>query len=83
MKVVRARDVTLHMTETVIGKRIIAVRNMTEEEAADEGWTFGRHGAPTVIVLDDGTRVYASRDPEGNGPGALFGADGESNKFAL
>lgn len=29
-------------------------------------------GTVPVIVLDDGTEIYASRDEEGNGPGALF-----------
>lgn len=61
----------------LVGRRIVDMRPMTRAEAAAEGWDLGRlHGAPTVLVLDDGTLVYPSRDPEGNGPGALFGAQG-------
>src|SRR4029453_10532860 len=43
---------------------------MNEEEVEYEGWPGA--GDDTVLVLDDGTRVYASCDPEGNMPGALF-----------
>lgn len=59
-----------------IGKTITAVRPMTKEEAEREGWSFGRHSAPSVVVLSDGSLIYASRDPEGNGPGELFGVLG-------
>jgi hypothetical protein len=62
------------------GRRIVKVRPMSRDEAAREGWLFGRHGAAPVLELDDGTVLYPSRDDEGNGPGALFGrtAKGES-----
>jgi hypothetical protein len=56
--------------EHLVGKKIIEVRQMTEEEVEYEGWPGP--GDDTVLVLDDGTRVYASCDPEGNMPGALF-----------
>jgi hypothetical protein len=56
--------------ERLVGKKIIEVRQMTEEEVEYEGWPGA--GDDTVLVLDDGTRVYASCDPEGNMPGALF-----------
>lgn len=56
--------------ERLVGKKIIEVRQMTEEEVEYEGWPGA--GEDTVLVLDDGTRVYASCDPEGNMPGALF-----------
>jgi hypothetical protein len=49
---------------------------MTEEEVEYEGWPGA--GDDTVLVLDDGTRVYASCDPEGNMPGALFVREPES-----
>jgi hypothetical protein len=54
----------------LIGKKIVEVRQMTDEEVEYEGWPGA--GDDTVLVLDDGTRVYASCDPEGNMPGALF-----------
>lgn len=65
----------------VIGRTIKTVRSMTKKELDAEGWEVGRHGKPSVIVLDDGTKLYASRDPEGNGPGALFGVDAEGQSF--
>ena len=49
------------------------VRKMTDAELAREGWEHHREKTPTVIVFEDGTNVYPSKDPEGNGPGALFG----------
>jgi hypothetical protein len=54
----------------LVGKKIIEVRQMTEEEVEYEGWPGA--GDDTVLVLDDGTRVFASSDEEGNNPGALF-----------
>jgi hypothetical protein len=60
---------------TLVGRTIVAVRKMTTAEAKKEGWDLSWvHGAPPVIVLDDGQKVYPSQDEEGNGPGALFGA---------
>jgi len=63
------------MDHTVVGKRIVDVRAMTQNEMQQEGWSVPYRGArPVVMVLDDGTRLYASQDEEGNGPGAMFGA---------
>lgn len=69
-----------NLTESfLIGKTVKAVRPMTKKELNGEGWD-GRAGA--VIEFDDGTLIYASRDEEGNGPGALFGAkDGKHFAF--
>jgi hypothetical protein len=56
------------------GQRIKEVRLMTPTEMAHEGWTADRIDmAPVVIVTENGTRIYPARDPEGNGPGCLFG----------
>lgn len=60
---------------TLEGKTIENVRPMTAEEARLEGWGDSPHQA-MVIELDDGSKLYPSQDPEGNGPGALFGHDG-------
>lgn len=59
------------VTEGIVGRRIVAVRSMTPAELADEGWPHDAR-AP-AMVLDDGSVLYASRDYEGNGPGAIFG----------
>ena len=64
------------VTNGIVGCRIVAVRSMTPAELADEGWP---HDARVpAIVLENGAVLYASRDSEGNGPGAIFGtsADG-------
>lgn len=64
------------MTE-LEGRTIEEVRPMTDAELEAEHWN-PRHQRPPVMVLDDGTKLYPSQDPEGNGPGALFGdSDGE------
>jgi hypothetical protein len=51
-------------------KQIVEIREITQDELDGEGWDE-RNGSP-VIVLADGTRIYASQNYEGNGPGALF-----------
>jgi hypothetical protein len=71
--------------KTIVGRRIVEVRPMTRPEARKEGWEPDQARSPveaTVLVLDDGTILYPSRDDEGNGPGALFGADSDG-LFAL
>jgi hypothetical protein len=58
--------------KSFVGHTIAMVRPMTIRELEDEGWTL-RSSKPLAIILDDGTKIYASQDDEGNGPGALFG----------
>lgn len=72
------------MAHLIIGATVTNVRPMTVDEADAEGWEINpRWGAPTVIVLSNGTKIYASRDSEGNGPGELFGRDAEGGGFFL
>ena len=61
------------------GQKITEIRQMTEQEMADEYWDHGL--PPTVIVLSGGTKLYPSQDGEGNGPGALFGKDKDGTTF--
>jgi len=56
----------------LIGRKIVAVRPMTKKELEVEGWDGGYN---TVIVLDNGERLYPSQDEEGNGPGCIFGTN--------
>lgn len=58
-----------------IGLTITDVRDMTKQEAEVEGWDEFDTRDVTVLVLSDGSKLYPSRDPEGNGGGALFGVD--------
>ena len=53
------------------GSKIVKIRKMTQKEATLEGWSI-RHEDCMVLELDNGIRLYASKDYEGNGPGALF-----------
>lgn len=54
--------------DALIGKKIIAVRYLTEEEQSDLMW----HSKCVVITLDDGTLIFPSQDDEGNDAGALY-----------
>ena len=53
------------------GAKIVKIRDMTNKEADSEGWDLSHNGC-RVLVLDNGIKLYASQDYEGNGPGALF-----------
>jgi hypothetical protein len=63
-----------------VGLTIAAVRPMMGSELKAEGWSPNpHHGTPACLVLSDGTKLYASRDDEGNGPGVLFGTGKEGS----
>jgi hypothetical protein len=54
----------------VVGKRVAAIRRMTEQETASRGWNCSI--LPTVLVLDDGSIVMASgSDSAGSAPGMI------------
>lgn len=55
----------------IVGQTIVELREMTEDEKVDYGWDY-MHGVMWAIVLSNGTRLFPSRDEEGNGPGDLF-----------
>lgn len=55
-----------------IGLRCTNIRYMTSEEMEREGWTHIYAEVP-VIEFSDGSIIYPSTDPEGNGPGMIFG----------
>ena len=57
--------------QSIEGRKIVKIREMTTKEAIAEGWSL-RHNGCRVLELDNGTKLYASQDYEGNGPGALF-----------
>ena len=56
------------------GAKIVRIREMTRKEADNECWDLSHDGC-RVLVLDNGIKLYASQDYEGNGPGALFFTD--------
>lgn len=58
-------------SKQLLGKRIVKVRYMSQEEVDELGW----NSRPVVIQLDDGNLVWPSRDDEGNDAGSLFTND--------
>lgn len=63
----------------LLGKTIINVNYMTQENADDMGW----YSRPIMFELSDGTICYISTDDEGNDGGALFAADKNGQDLSL
>jgi hypothetical protein len=61
------------------GLRIVGTRELTQTEVDNEIW----HTTTVALELENGSILYASQDPEGNGPGALFGQDKDGGCFQL
>jgi hypothetical protein len=66
------------MTKSIIGQKIITIRQATESEKRANYWDEDF----MVLELENGIKLYPSRDDEGNGPGVIFGED-KNLKFAL
>ena len=56
------------MVQILKGRTISEIRYMNDNEREMLGWTK----KSIIIILDDGTAIYPSRDDEGNDAGALF-----------
>ena len=67
--------------QSIEGRKIVKIRDMTTKEAVAEGWSL-RYNTCRVLELDNGVKLYASRDYEGNGPGALFFTE-EGKHYAI
>lgn len=59
--------------QPLVGRTIKAVRWMSAQESVNCGFDQ----APIVLVLDDNTLLFPSRDDEGNDAGALFTQAGD------
>lgn len=60
----------------LIGKKLLAIRPMTELDCRLFGFpTYGYEGN-AVLMFEGGVQLVASQDYEGNGPGAFFGRKG-------
>ena len=70
------------MANNLEGAKIVRIREMTRIEADKEGWDL-RHNGCRVLVLDNGIKLYASQDYEGNGPGALFFVTKDKKTYAV
>ena len=64
------------------GAKIVRIREMTKKEADTEYWDLSHNGC-RVLVLDNGIKLYASQDYEGNGPGALFYVTKDKKAYAV
>ena len=62
----------------LMARTVVDVRYLTKEEVEGLGWTK----SAVVIIFNDGTMLFPSRDEEGNGAGALFG-QAWSGEFTL
>ena len=59
---------TTEAEKVLLNKRIIKVEYMTAKESNDYMW----NNRPITFILDDGTRVIAQSDDEGNDGGVLW-----------
>jgi hypothetical protein len=65
--------------QRLLNRRITEVRYLNPDECRRLTWCR----TSVVFVLDDGTTVYAARDAEGNGAGALHGVTKSDEEFVL
>jgi len=68
---------------SIDGRKILFIRDMTSDEAKEEGWTMLGSIKPQVLILDNNTKLFASCDAEGNGPGMLFGRTKNGAAFRI
>ncbi|EMA56730.1 hypothetical protein C451_00745 [Halococcus thailandensis JCM 13552] len=65
----------------LMGATYTGGRELADAEFEQMGWLKTHHGAPPVLQFEDrnGTKyaVFPACDPEHNGPGAVFGRDGD------
>lgn len=74
------RKIEALAAQQLVGRKIVAVRYMPEDEADEYGWDM----RGVTILLDDGVLLVPMRDDEGNGPGALATSlEGELSLFAV
>jgi hypothetical protein len=55
-----------------VGKRVVAVRCMSDEEMAEQEWE-GCRPTPTVLEFEDGSFIFAAADSTHSAPGVLAG----------
>jgi hypothetical protein len=65
--------------QRLLNRRIVEVRYLNPDECRRLMWDC----TSVVFVLDNGTTVYAARDAEGNGAGALHGVAKSGEEFVL
>jgi hypothetical protein len=75
MKQYRAKSHSDKSLHSILGKRIVGVRHMTEDEVEMFGWQCQPYRT-TLIQLEDDSLIIVMSDPEGNNTGALYVQEG-------
>lgn len=74
----RARLVNDYPPDQLIGRKLTAIRPMTEAEMRRERWPLYPNTVPVCLVFEDGTVIFPGRDSYGeSGPGYLLGTVGD------
>lgn len=55
------------VAKSLVGKRITGLGRLPDKTVEDYGWTR----SPWILMLEDGTQVFAQSDEEGNDAGVL------------
>jgi hypothetical protein len=66
-----------------VGLTVKDVRMMTIDEMTNEGWEESYGGFPVVIEFNDGSKIYASSDPEGNDAGCIYGVTKDGQEIIV
>ena len=61
------------------GQKIVEIRTSTKAERQKQDWNEDFQ----VIILENGNKLFPSRDYEGNGGGALFGTTKSGKNFGI
>lgn len=56
----------------LVGRKIVAVRALTKSELDMFMWDTRSADEAVMFIMDDGSVMIPSMDPEGNGPGHVF-----------
>ena len=74
----KKNNLTKHWTkkaeDVLLNRKIVKVEYLTEKEANIYMW----YSRPVSFILDNGTRIIAQRDDEGNDGGVLWAGLSES-----
>ena len=71
---------TTDAEKVLLNKRIVKVEYMTAKESNDYMW----NNRPITFLLDDGTRIIAQMDDEGNDGGVLwYGTQDDEGVFPV
>lgn len=62
----------------MIGKKISSVRELTEDEYEQMGWSKNTWSIAVAMVFDDGTFMIPVSDPEMNNPGWVISSHAQN-----